>query len=155
MLKKPRHGSLIKILRYNFFQLCLNSYVYLSVSFSAVDIIISKEEEKNQSKNLDDGNNKYFFGWRAGCLEDEQKPVWVSLLILRRKTVKITLKLLSPQKRYRDHQGGIWKIMGKAIFFVKGPILIKILVNALDALEVVWKSPLFKYLSIIFFFSKT
>ena len=46
------------------------------------------------------------------------------------------------------------KIVGKAIFFVKGSILIKVLVKDLEALEVGGKSPFFKYLSIIFFLAK-
>ena len=45
--------------------------------------------------------------------------------------------------------------MGKAIFFVKQPSLIQILVKALEAVEDGQKSPCFKYLSIIFFFVKT
>ena len=32
--------------------------------------------------------------------------------------------MLSPQHRYIGHQRGIWKIMGKAIFFEKGSLLI-------------------------------
>ena len=45
--------------------------------------------------------------------------------------------------------------LGKAIFFVKGPLSIKILVKALEAVEVEGKSPFFKYPSIIVFFGKT
>ena len=45
--------------------------------------------------------------------------------------------------------------MGKAIFFVKGPSSVKIIVKALEAVEVGGKLPLFKYLSIIVFFGKT
>ena len=45
--------------------------------------------------------------------------------------------------------------MEKAIFFVNGPLLIKILVKALEGVEVGGLSPFFKYLSIIVFFSKT
>ena len=41
----------------------------------------------------------------------------------------------------------------KTIFFVKGPLLIKIL--ALEAVEVGGQSPFFKYLSINVFFGKT
>ena len=48
MLEKPRHFTLIKILRYNFPQLCLT----LMSTFSAVDIIISNEEEIFGSKTL-------------------------------------------------------------------------------------------------------
>ena len=44
--------------------------------------------------------------------------------------------------------------MGKALFFVKEPLLIKILVNMLEAVEV-WGNHLFKYLPIIIFFGKT
>ena len=45
MLEKPRRVTLIKILRYNFFSALFNTYVCRRVFFSAVDIIISKEEE--------------------------------------------------------------------------------------------------------------
>ena len=45
--------------------------------------------------------------------------------------------------------------MGKAIFFVKGSLLGKVLVKALKAVEVGEKLPFFQYLSFIFFFGKT
>ena len=45
--------------------------------------------------------------------------------------------------------------MGKAIFFVKGSLLIKVLVKVLEAVEAGQKLPFFKYLSIIFFFVRT
>ena len=38
------------------------------------------------------------------------------------------------------------KDMGKAIFFVKGSLLVKVLVKALEADEVRGKSPFFKYI---------
>ena len=44
MLKKPWHVSVIKILR-SFFSTLFITYVYHRVSFSVVDIIISKDEE--------------------------------------------------------------------------------------------------------------
>ena len=40
-------------------------------------------------------------------------------------------------------------------FFVKWSLLIKVLVKALEAIEAGQKSPLFKYLLIIFFVGKT
>ena len=42
--------------------------------------------------------------------------------------------------------------MGKAIFFVKGSLLIKVLVKVLEANEAGQKGPFFKYLLIVFFF---
>ena len=42
--------------------------------------------------------------------------------------------------------------MGKAIFFVKGSLLIKVLVKEIEAVEAGRNSPFFKDLSIIFFF---
>ena len=42
--------------------------------------------------------------------------------------------------------------MGKAIFFVKGSLLVKVLVKALEAVEVGGKSPFFKYLSVVGFY---
>ena len=51
--------------------------------------------------------------WRLS--RNQFKPVWA-------ETVKNyparKLELLSPRNRYICHQCGIWKIMGKAIFFV-------------------------------------
>ena len=46
------------------------------------------------------------------------------------------LELLSPTNRYIGHQGDIIKLLGQAIFFVKGPLLIKILFQVLVAVEV-------------------
>ena len=45
--------------------------------------------------------------------------------------------------------------MDKAIFFVKGSLLMWVPVKALEAVQAGQKSPLFKYMSTIFFFGKT
>ena len=70
--------------------------------------IISKEEEIFDPRNLDNGTNNFFF-WLKVCLfgglaktslnQFEQKPL--------RNTLSQKLELLSPQKRYICHQGGI------------------------------------------------
>ena len=76
--------------------------------------------------------------WRLS--RNQFKPVWA-------ETVKNyparKLELLIPQNRYIGHQCGIWKIMGKAIFFEKGFLLIKVHVKLLEAVETGWKSPFF------------
>ena len=73
---------------------------------------------------LENHNNNFLFVVEGLA---EQKPVWTSSLILRQKSVKVTLhgNWNFSATTYIDHQGGIWKIMGKATFFVKGPLLIK------------------------------
>ena len=57
------------------FSTVFNTYVYRRVSFSAVDIIISKEEAIFGPKILMMEMTISFFVWRFGCLEAEQKPV--------------------------------------------------------------------------------
>ena len=52
-----------------------DTYVYRRVSFSAVDIIISKEEKIFSPKILMMETTISFFVWRFGCLKAEQKPV--------------------------------------------------------------------------------
>ena len=80
------------------------------------------------------------------------KPVWA-------KTVNNyparKLELLTPQIRYICHQCGILKIMGNAIFFVKGSWLILVPVKALETVEAGQKSLFFKYMKTIFFFCRT
>ena len=61
------------------FSTLFNTYVYRRVSFSAVDIIISKEEEIFGPTILMMVRQYLFFIWRFGCLEAEQKPVRTSL----------------------------------------------------------------------------
>ena len=90
----------------------------------------------------------------VGKTSHRKWKILTSFLILCQKFVKITLELLSSKVRYICHQGGIWKIMGKAIFLVKGPSLIQIIVKALEAIQVRGKSPFFKYLSMIVLFCK-
>ena len=65
------------------------------------------------------------------------------------------LELLSSQSMYIGQQCGIWKIMGKAIFFVKGSLLTSVPVKALEAAEAGQKLQFFKYMSTIFLFGKT
>ena len=120
MLKKPRHVSLIKILRTIFFFLYwFNTYVYRRVSFSAVEIIISKEEEIFSPKILMMETTISFFlseglaVWRQS--RNQFKSVWAETVenYFARK-----LELLSIA------QCGIWQIMDKAMFFEKGSLLI-------------------------------
>ena len=59
--KKRKHVSLVKILRYNFFQLCRHHHI--------------KGRRNIQSKNLDDGNNNIFFLSEGLAVWAEQKPV--------------------------------------------------------------------------------
>ena len=101
-----------------YFSTLLNTYVYRRVSFSVVDIIITKEEKIFVQKSWWWKQQLFFFEglavWRLS--RKQLKPVWA-------ETVKNypaqKLELLSPRNRYIGHQYGIWKIMGKAIFFVK------------------------------------
>ena len=82
-----------------------------------------KVTTNTKSKKLEKGHNSYLFGWGFGRLEDEQKPVWTSLLIFHQKSLvnyhARKLELLIPQNRHRGHQGGIWKIKGIPIFLEK------------------------------------
>ena len=87
--------------------------VYLRVSFSVGDIIISKEEEMFGPKILMMETTIFFFVWRVGCLEAEQKPVWVETV---ENYPARKLELLTPQNRYIGHQCGMWKITGKIFF---------------------------------------
>ena len=64
------------------------------------------------------------------------------------------LELLSPQNRYIDHQCGIWKIMDKAIFFVKGSVLILVPFKAWEAIEAGKKLLFFLNKCKLFFFAK-
>ena len=69
MLQKPRHVNVIKI-EMQFLSNLLNTYVYLHVSFNAVDIIMSLEEEIFGHKSW--WRKQYFlFVWMFGCLEAE------------------------------------------------------------------------------------
>ena len=70
------------------FSTLFNTYVYRRVSFTAVDIIISKEEKNIQSKNFDDGNDNIFF-----CLKVWHFGGWAetSLNQFEQKLSKITL----------------------------------------------------------------
>ena len=94
------------------------------VSFSAVDIIISKEEEIFGPKILMMETKISFLSeglavWRLS--KPHFKSVWA-------ETVKNyparKLELICPQNKYIGYQYGIWKIMGNAIFFVKRFLLI-------------------------------
>ena len=88
--------------------------------------------------------------WRLS--RKQFKPVWAETV---ENYPERKQGLLIPQNRYIGHQGGIWNLMGKAIFFVKVSLLIKVLVKALEVIEAGRKSPIFKYQLIIFFFGKT
>ena len=127
-----------------FFSTLFNTYVYRRVSFTAVVIIISQEQEIFGSKILMMETTISFLSeclavWRLS--RNQFKPVWA-------ETVKNyparKLTLLSPQNRYIGHQRGIWKIMGKAIFFVKESSLIKVLVKSLEAVEAGTKIAVFQ-----------
>ena len=95
MLKKPSHASLIKILREKISTL-FKTYVYRHVSFSGVDIIISKEEEIFGPKILMMETTISFLSeglaiWRLS--RNQFKPVWAETYPARK------LELLSPQNR--------------------------------------------------------
>ena len=155
MLKKTRHVSLIKTLRYNIFQLCLtlmSTAVCPSAWYTS-----SYQRKKNFSVQKSWWWKQQYLllveglaVWRLS--RNQFKPVWAETI---KNYPAWKLELLSSQNRYIGHQCGIWQIMGEAIFFVKWSLLIKVLVKALDAVEDGRKSPFFKYLSIIFFYGKT
>ena len=116
-----------------------NTYVYHRVSFSAVDIIILKEEEIFSPKILMMETTISFLS--------EGLAVWRQKLLKNYSARK--LELLSPQIRYIIHQCGIWKIMGKAIFFEKGYLSINVPVKVLEVVEAGQKLRFFKYMSTI------
>ena len=61
------------------FSTLFNTYVYRRVSFSAVAIIISKQQEIFGQKILMMETTISIFVWKFGCLEAEQKPAETSL----------------------------------------------------------------------------
>ena len=63
--------------------------IYLRASFSIVGTIISKRQQIFSPKILKHLTTTFYFGWSFGSLEDDQKKVWSSLLILCNKSVKI------------------------------------------------------------------
>ena len=79
-----------------FFSNRFNTYVYCHVSFSAVDIIISKEEEIFSPKILMMETTISFFVRRFGCLEAEQKPVLTSLSRNCRKLLCTETRIAQP-----------------------------------------------------------
>ena len=102
MLKKPRHDFEIK-----FFSTRFNTYVYCRVSFRAVDIIISKDEEIFGPKILMMETTIFFLSdaWRLS--RNQFQPVWAETV---ENYPLWKLELLSPQNRYIGHKCGIWKM---------------------------------------------
>ena len=107
MLEKPRHVILIKILRYNLFQ--LNLTLMVTSMYPSARYPLSHERKKKYSlKKIMMMVTIIIFlveglaVWRMNGTQS--KPVG-------EETVKNysarTLKLLSPQNRYIGHQGGI------------------------------------------------
>ena len=119
MLKKPRHVTITKIFGLNI----SSSKSKTMTTFVCPSQLLSLSwflTEKYSVQKSWWWKQKYLFlseglaVWRLS--RNQFKPVWS-------KTVKNyparKLELLSPQNRYISHQCGIWKIMGKAIFFCK------------------------------------
>ena len=115
----------------------LKIYVYIRVSFSAVDIVISKEEEIFDPKILMMETTIYFLGWWFGYLEDKQKPVWTMKNYPGQK-----LKLLSPPNRY------IY------FFFRKAFILCEVLLKHWNGLKLGFKFFFFFFFSTKDFFEQ-
>ena len=103
------------------------------MSFSEVNIISSKEEEILNPKILMMVMTTSFFGWRFGCLKDEQKPIWAETVY---NYPAKKLELVSPQNRYKGHQGEKWKLKSTPFFFKKRFLLMLSLVEALERVEV-------------------
>ena len=104
--------------------ICLHLFVYQH--YCHYNIKETKKINKTILKHL---TTTFLFGWRFFCLEDEQKPVWPSLLILCQKPDKIypqrILKLLSHWNKHIGHQDDVWK-KGSCILKIKFNLLLNL-----------------------------
>ena len=128
MLEKPRYVNLNNILGYMFF--------HTNGPLAWYPKKTSKWEEIFDPNILMMIQTFFFFGegltvW--GKSWNQFKPVKAETV---ENYPERKLELLSPTNRYIGHQGDIIKLLGQAIFFVKGPLLIKILFQVLVAVEV-------------------
>ena len=110
---QPYAAKVVTLVKFTHFSTLHNSYVYPHVSVSAVDIV--KERWNISSTSLDDWNNNFFFCWRFGYLEDEQKPVWTSLSINHQKLPCIKTGIAKPPKQV--HMSQRWHMKDKWCIF--------------------------------------
>ena len=89
-----------------FFSTRFNTYVYRRVSFRAVDIIISKEEEIFSPKTLMMETTISFFVLMLGCLEAEQKTVLTSLRRNCQKLLCTETRIVQPPNQV--HRSSMW-----------------------------------------------
>ena len=105
------------------------------MSFTAVVIVLLFDREIFGPKILMIETTISFL---SECLADwrlsrsQFKPVWAETI---KNYPARKLELPSPQNRYKGHQCDIWKIMGKAIFFVKGLYWLKFLLKRYRTLK--------------------
>ena len=151
MFKKPRHVTISsRFLVWIFLCQKVRQWLPLCVLHGGSHCL-TFWRRNIQTKNLDDGNDNIFFlseglaVWRLS--RNQFKPVWD-------ETVKNyparKQELLSSQNRNINHQCGILKIMGKAIFFVEWSLLIKVPAKALEAAEAKQKLSFF-YIHVNYF----
>ena len=128
------HNSSFWVCHNSSFKFC----IYLSFCVRHHHI---KARRNSWAKNLDDGNDNIYFCLKIWLFGNQFKPVWAETVedYPARK-----LELFSPQNRYIGRQCGIWKIKGKAIFLVKGSLLILVPVKALETVEAGQKFLFFK-----------